>query len=87
MDSESSFSSDYKEELRIIAAFVAIDKENKSISRAWVYAINEKRETLGEFHRLIQELKKGLKRFLVYFDITMKEFDFLHELIKRGIYK
>jgi len=59
MDYESSFSSDCEEELGIIAAFVAIDEENKSTtSRAWVHVINEKRETLGEFHILVQELKK-----------------------------
>jgi len=49
MDCESSFSSDCEKELEIIAAFVAIDEENKSTtSGAWVRAINEKRETLGE---------------------------------------
>jgi len=44
MDCKSSFSSDCEEKLEIIAAFVAIDEENKSTT-AWVY---EKRETLGE---------------------------------------
>lgn len=62
MDCENLFTSDSEEELEIIAAFVAIEEENKSsTSRAWVHEINEKRQTLGEFHRLVQELKKRSK--------------------------
>jgi len=88
LDCENSFSSNCEEELEIITAFVAMDEENKSTtSRVWVHEMNEKRETLGEFHRLVQELKKDPKRFHMYFRMTMKEFDFLHELIKQEIYK
>lgn len=88
MDCESSSSSDWEEELETVTAFVALYEENKSTTtRAWVHGINEKREILGEFHRLVLELKKDPKRFHMYFRITMKEFDFLHELIKKDIYK
>jgi len=85
----SSSSSGLEEELEAVAAFVVLDEEeNKSSkTREWVHAINKKRETLGEFHRLVQELKKDTKRFHMYFRMTMEEFDFLHELIKPDIYK
>ncbi|CAI6375780.1 unnamed protein product [Macrosiphum euphorbiae] len=82
----SSSSSGWEEELE--AAFVVLDEEeNKTKTREWVHAINKKRETLGEFHRLVPELKKDTKRYHMYFRMTMEEFDFLHELIKPDIYK
>lgn len=56
MDCENSLSSDC-EELEIITDFVAVDEENKSTLTAWVHEINEKRETLGEFHTC-----KGIKK-------------------------
>ncbi|CAI6347335.1 unnamed protein product [Macrosiphum euphorbiae] len=84
----SSSSSGWEEELEAVAAFVVLDEEeNKTKTREWVHAINKKRETLGEFHRLVPELKKDTKRFHMYFRMTMEEFDFLHELIKPDIYK
>lgn len=83
-----SSSSGWEEELEAVAAFVVLDEEeNKTKTREWVHAINKKRETLGEFHRLVPELKKDTKRFHMYFRMTMEEFDFLHELIKPDIYK
>jgi len=63
---ESSSSSDCEEESEIIAA---IDEKKNKGRR--VRAINEKRETLGECHRLVQELKKDPKRFHVYFRTTI----------------
>ncbi|CAI6376538.1 unnamed protein product [Macrosiphum euphorbiae] len=84
----SSSSSGWEEELEAVAAFVVLDEEeNKTKTREWVHAINKKRETLGEFHRLVPELKKDTKRYHMYFRMTMEEFDFLHELIKPDIYK
>jgi len=55
----SSSSSGWEEELEAVAAFVVLDEEeNKTKTREWVHAINKKRETLGEFHRLVPELKR-----------------------------
>lgn len=75
--------------MEAVTAFVVLDEEeNKSSkTREWVHAINKKRETLGEFHRLVQELKKDTKRFHMYFRMTMEKFDFLHELIKPDTYQ
>lgn len=53
----SSSSSDWEEELETVAAFVALSEESKS-SRVWVHDINKKREKLGEFHKLVPELRK-----------------------------
>lgn len=76
-------------ELEAVAALVVLDEEDNKLSktREWVHTINKKRETLGEFHRHVQELKKDAKIFHMYFRMTMEEFDFLHELIKQDIYK
>jgi len=53
----SSSSSDWEEELEAIAAFIVLNEEYKlSKTRDWVHTIIKKRETLGEFHRLVQDL-------------------------------
>jgi len=63
-----SSSSGWEEELEAVAAFAVLEEEYKSSkTREWVHAINKKRETLGEFHRLVLELKQDPKRFHMYF--------------------
>jgi len=73
MDYRSSSSLLYwEEELEAVAAFVVLDEEYKSSkTREWVHTINKKRETLVEFHRLVQEIKKDPKCFHMYFRMTM----------------
>lgn len=70
----SSSSSGWEEELEAVAAFVVLDEEENKPSkiREWVHTINKKREALGEFHRLVQELKKDTKRFHMYFRMTVE---------------
>lgn len=46
-----------------------------------------KRIKLGEFNRLVHELRMGPRRFLMYFRMTKEEFDYVHELIKKDIQK
>lgn len=74
----SSTLSDLEKELKTIAAFVALDKKSKSTrTRARIHEINKIRETLGEFHRLVQELKKDPKRFHMSYRMAMEEYDFV----------
>lgn len=55
--------------LKTLAAFEALDEENKSAAtRARAHGINEKRETLGGFHKLVQELKKIRNYFTCIFE-------------------
>ena len=42
---------------------------------------------MGEFHRLVQELRNDPRRFHVYFRMTKEEFDYVHDLIKKDIQK
>jgi hypothetical protein len=43
--------------------------------RTWVLEIIRKRQELGEFHRLVQELRLDQQRFLQYFRMTPETFD------------
>lgn len=83
--SSSSNSSDWE----TVAAFVVLDEDerNKRSTRTWVHDINTKREELGEFRRLVQELRNDSKRFHMYFRMTIEQFDYIHELIKSDIFK
>lgn len=85
---ESSSSSD-SSDWETVAAFVVLDEDerNKMSTRTWVHDINTKREELGEFRRLVQELRNDSKRFHMYFRMTIEQFDYIHELIKSDIYK
>ncbi|CAI6372663.1 unnamed protein product [Macrosiphum euphorbiae] len=85
---ESSSSSD-SSDWETVAAFVVLDEDerNKRSTRTWVHDINTKREELGEFRRLVQELRNDSKRFHMYFRMTIEQFDYIHELIKSDIYK
>jgi hypothetical protein len=66
--------------------FLVLDEQNKKFTRScWVHDINKKRSTLGEFHRLVQELRNDPKRFHMYFRIT-KEFDYINDIIEIYIF-
>ena len=81
----STSSSDCKNDLENAAAFIIISEETKKRSK-WVHKTNTKREELGEFNRLVQELSEVSNRFHMYFRMY-KEFEYLHELIKDDIHK
>jgi len=89
MESLESSSSSYSSDWETVAAFVVLDEDerNKRSTRTWVHDINTQREGLGEFRRLVQELRNDSKRFHMYFRMTMEQFDYIHELIKSDIYK
>ncbi|KAK4884078.1 hypothetical protein RN001_000349 [Aquatica leii] len=86
MDYASSSSSEWEEEVEVVASFLAVEDRNNS-NRVWVHNINKKRENLGEFYRLVSELRRDPKRFHMYFRMTMERFDYLHQLIKNDIKK
>lgn len=88
MESASSTSSsEWEEELETVALFVALNEESKKSYRVWIHDINTKREQLGEFHRLVPQLRKDSRRFHMYFRMSKEEFDFLHVLIRNDIKK
>ncbi|KAL3287971.1 hypothetical protein HHI36_002427 [Cryptolaemus montrouzieri] len=83
----STTSSDGEEEIEAVAAFVILDEENRRKRRTWVHEINTKREKLGEYHKLVPELRKDPKRFHMYFRMSIEKFDYLHELIEDHLQK
>lgn len=82
----STSSSDWENDLENAAAFIIISEERKKRSK-WVHKTNTKREELGEFNRLVQELSEDSNRFHMYFRMYKEEFEYLHELIKDDIHK
>jgi hypothetical protein len=55
--------------------------------RTWVHEIIRKRQELGEFHRLVQELRLDQQRFLQYFRMTPETFDNLLHVVGPHIRK
>ena len=67
------------EEEYLLLLIVSIRRASKR--RIWIHDIIKKREELGEFHRLVQELKLDSERFRIYFRITPVMFEELLSLI------
>ena len=87
MESDTSTSSsDWENDLENAAAFIITSEQRKNRSK-WVHTTNTKREQLGEFNRLVQELSEDNHRFQMYFRMYKEEFEYLHELIKDDIHK
>lgn len=53
----STSSSDWENDLENAAAFIVISEQKKKRSE-WVHKTNTRREELGEFNRLVQELSE-----------------------------
>lgn len=54
-------------------ALLALDEEDRPSRpsrRYWVHPINLRRQHLGEYHRLVQELRLDDERFQVYFRLN-----------------
>ena len=43
--------------------------------RMWVHDINSKREELGEYHKLVNELRQHPDKFYTYFRMSKEKFD------------
>jgi hypothetical protein len=57
----------------LMVALVLIRRRRKRTW--WIHPINQKREELGEYHRLVLELRLDSERFIKYFRMTPDLFD------------
>ena len=62
------------------------DKRRKP-RRIWVHEILQKREELGEFHKLIRELWSHDDRFFAYFRMTQRQYTALLRYVRTDITK
>jgi len=76
MESVTSSSLEWKEE----TVFAVLDEQYKKIHQGRAREINKKK--LGEFHRLVHELRNDPRRFHIQFRTTKDEFDYIRDLIK-----
>ena len=59
-----------------IGAFLILRQRRRG-QRFWVHPINTRRDELGKYHHLVQELRVHNDHFQVYFRMTPSQFDFL----------
>ena len=62
-------------------------QRKKQKERFWIHEVISKRSELGEYHRLIQELRHDPERFRRYFRMSKSQFDMLLWLIGSEIEK
>ena len=55
--------------------------------RQWVHPTNEMRSELGEFHRLVQELKLDKERFHCYFRMSQEQYGHLVDVVGPKLYR
>ena len=53
--------------------------------RYWVHPVNQRHYELGEFHRLIQELRHYPDLFYTYFRMSVLQFDELKDKLKNSL--
>ncbi|XP_014242917.1 protein ALP1-like [Cimex lectularius] len=75
-------SSSDEEEFLLLFAFV---QSTSTRRRFWVHPINQRREELGEYHRLCRELHSHEDRFFSYFRMSRQSFEELHEVLRPRI--
>lgn len=51
----------------------------------WVFPINQRRDEVGRFGLLIEELRADENRFLNYFRMSISSFDELHNRLKNSL--
>ena len=80
---------DYSEEDTLLLAFVWQRRKNKRKNqrRFWIHDINKRRMALGEYPRLVHELRLDAVRFKQYFRMTPTVFDELLCLVGPHIAK
>ena len=78
------FSSSSEEEETIAATFLMsiADGKRKRKHKFWVHDTIKKRNTLGEFHTLLQELEDDDEKFKEYFRMSKEKFDNPLEMIQ-----
>ena len=55
--------------------------------RMWVHDINSKREELGEYHKLVNELRQHPDKFYTYFRMSKEKFDELVEILTPTLHR
>lgn len=80
----SSSSSDSEEDMENLAAFMSVNSKTTYRS-IWVHDINQRREQVGEYSRLVQELRKHPRRYHMYFRMNEEQFEYIHSLIENDI--
>ncbi len=58
----------------VLLLILLLLSENKTPRKYWVHPINQRRESFGEFHKLVGELKEFPDQFFHYFHMTEKQF-------------
>jgi len=62
-------------------------RKKKHERRFWIHDVITRRDELGEYHRLVQELRHDPERFPRYFRMSTSQFDMLLDLIGPEIEK
>jgi len=65
------------EDMLLIYTWLRIQRTsaNKQRRHVWIHEVNSRRNALGEYHRLVQELRLDKSRFKQYFWMTPSVFD------------
>ena len=61
------------------------DFSEERIRQYWVHPINERREELGEFHHLFNDLREDRERFKNYHRMDINTFDSILDIIRTDI--
>ena len=69
---------DIEEELLLL---LLVHRRLRRTRTKWIHEILRKRQRLGEFHRLVQELRLDEPRFNQYFRMTPRTFDNLLHIV------
>jgi len=72
---------DSDSELAVLAFVYSQLPRESSKRRFWIHDVIRKRSELGEYHRLVQELRLDSTRFQQYFRMTPTKFDELLSLV------
>ena len=67
----------HQQALTTVALFVLLDRTRRTRRqhRHWVHPIHQARQTHGEYHRFVQELRLDSYLFQRYFRLNIEQFD------------
>ena len=65
----------YMDAVQTVACLLMRRRSKKKCKRAWIHPINQGRIHLGEYERLVQELRLDSRRFFQYFRMEPNVFD------------
>ena len=86
-DDDEEDDNDYIDEsLALLVASEAMFDSKRS-RRYWIHETIRKRDDLGEFHKLVQELESDDERFQKYFRMNKRQFDEILLLVEKDLSK